>query len=115
MIQEKTKLLNRLLNESWMYNNRLDVVATFYKKNWEDLLDVNLSVDDRDKFEEIIEEKVEDIIDANPIQCLIVYLYEKKILTDKHIKEFYGGKTFGNSCFGDWRKKVEKIWGIKFK
>jgi len=111
-MKKETIWLNRLLNESWQYHDTPEGLEEFYKKNHKDLVDMDLEMGEEDNWEDIIEEKTDDLLDNNPVACLIVFLYEKGILTDEHIKEFFGGKPFGNSCYGDWTKKVEKLWKI---
>jgi hypothetical protein len=103
-----TELQHLMLNltESWSYpSNAINgfdkwLVSFIKREEWVD--------GDSDDLKD-----PSDCEDEMPM-LMLIYLYEKKYLTEAQIKQLLSGNTYGNSYYGDWREQAEKRLGVKF-
>lgn len=80
--------------------------------------DLNFDTDSSDNTEDMAEEeyyKDDEHLDDNPIIYTIIWLYNEGHISEKSIKKLFGGLTFGSSCYGDYRKILEKDFNITFE
>ena len=105
--EDRLFYLYSLLNESWSMpvhpNGFKEWVEIFCEKG----VDFIITPD-----EEEVKDCVERLLDDERFNTFILWLYDREILTDKHIKEFFSDLHFRSSSFGDWQKYAKKNWEV---